>query len=207
MEIKFLNTAVQQLEGKTPEETTKYFFSLMKKYDQDTANHCYRVKNVAVNLASQIGFSDDIMQEIAAAALLHDIGKLATPKNILCKPGKLNQEEFALIKQHSDNGYKILSLLPQLEYIAEYVLHHHERYDGTGYPVGKSGKEIPLISRILTLADVYESITSDRVYRKAMSQEEALKIISEGREKLFDPILVDIFLDSLGEEILFASQS
>lgn len=198
-----LNLTVRELQGKSQQEATDYLLSIMKRYDQDTAIHCNRVKNLAVRLASQIGFSEDVMQEVSVAALLHDIGKITIPKNILCKPDKLTAEEFDVIKQHSENGYKILVQFPQMEYVAEYVLYHHERYNGLGYPKGKLKRDIPLISRILTLVDVYESITSDRVYRKAMSFQEAIKVIEGGRSTFFDPVLVDIFLKLVMEEDIF----
>lgn len=186
---------VRELRDKSQQEVTDYLLSVMKRYDKDTATHCVRVRDLAVKLAAQIGFSDEVMQEVSIAALLHDIGKLTIPKNILCKPDKLTSAEFNIIKQHSENGYKILVQLPQMEYVAEYVLYHHELYNGLGYPKGKLKRDIPLISRMLTLVDVYESITSDRVYRRAMTYQKAVKVIEDGRATLFDPVLVDIFLN------------
>ncbi|MBP2661938.1 MAG: metal dependent phosphohydrolase [Firmicutes bacterium] len=178
-------------------EVIAYLFQLIVNYNLSTAKHSCRVEKLAVGFAIRLGLSFQIIQLMSAAALLHDIGKIIIPKKILNKPEKLTKHEFEIIKQHPENGYHLLKKidpLHQLENLAEAILFHHERYDGTGYPCGKAGDEIPLVARILSIADVYEAITSNRVYHKAMTQKEAKKIIGEGKESHFDPYLVDVFL-------------
>jgi putative nucleotidyltransferase with HDIG domain len=190
-----LDTGLFVLEGKSEVEIINYFLNLINEYDSYTAEHCYRVEKLAVKIAMRIGFSEEVLQKISTTALLHDVGKMAIPKNILCKPYKLTNVEFNIIKTHAESGYKILKGIPQLKYIAENVLYHHEKFNGMGYPTGKAGADIPLISRILTVADVYEAITADRVYRKAMPVELAINKIYDGKGTIFDPLLVDIFLE------------
>ncbi|SFL31039.1 HD-GYP domain-containing protein [Pelosinus propionicus] len=178
-------------------EVIAYLFQLIVNYNLPTAKHSCRVQKIAVGFAVKLGLSFQIIQQIAMAALLHDIGKIIIPKEILNKPDKLTNHEFEIIKQHPENGYHLLQKidpLHQLENVADAILSHHERYDGTGYPCGKVGDEIPLVARILSITDVYEAITSNRVYHTAMTQKEANKIIDEGKESHFDPYLVDVFL-------------
>lgn len=178
----------------TLSEIINYFFALIYQYDRYTADHSLKVKKLAVELAAKLELPPQMIQDLSAAALLHDIGKMAIPKRILNKPGKLNGFEFEIIKDHPKHGYQILKNVEQLKNVAEVILYHHEKFNGTGYPAGKKGEEIPLISQILAISDVFEAITSDRCYRKAMSQEDALKIIVDGKGTCFNPLLVDTFL-------------
>ena len=180
--------------AETEPEIAGYFFNVLSKYTPSTAEHSYRVKKIAVELTARLSLSLQITQDIAIAALLHDIGKIMIPKSILNKPGKLTKDEFEIIKQHSTYGYQMLAVTKQLHHIAPAVLYHHEKFDGTGYPEGRMGKNIPLISRILTIADVYEAITSNRSYRPSMPEKTALKIIYEEQGRQFDPRLVRAFL-------------
>lgn len=180
-------------------ETTTHFLTLLAQHDQCTAAHSYNVERIAVNFAMKLNLSYQIIQDISTAALLHDIGKIKIPKKILRKPAKLTETEFEIIKKHSEYGFEILKATDQLKDIAEAVLYHHEKINGEGYPMGKDGRNIPLVSRILSIADVYESITSDRVYRKAMTQKEALQVMYDGRGTHFDSILVSKFCIIIGE--------
>ena len=173
-----------------------YLFELIVKHNPSTAKHSCRVEKLAVGFAVKLGLSFQTIQLVSMAALLHDIGKIITPKEILNKPGKLTKNEFEIIKLHPENGYHLIQKigqLHQLESLAEAILFHHEKYNGTGYPYGKAGDEIPLVARLLSIIDVYEAITSNRVYHKAMTQKEAKKIIFKGKEIHFDPYLVDAF--------------
>jgi putative nucleotidyltransferase with HDIG domain len=183
------------LVNNSEEEITNYFLKLISEYDFYTAEHCYKVEKLAAKYAKKIGLSDEVIQEVSVTALMHDVGKMIIPKEILCKPCKLTNREFNIIKSHAEGGYNILKKIPQLNYIAENVLYHHEQFNGMGYPRGRMGAKIPLISRILTIVDVYEAITSDRVYRKAMPIDQAEKTICEGKGTTFDPVLVDAFLE------------
>jgi HD-GYP domain-containing protein (c-di-GMP phosphodiesterase class II) len=125
--------------------------------------------------------------------MLHDIGKIGIDDRILNKPGKLSEEEWVIMKKHPEIGYRIAISLPELSSVAEYILTHHERWDGKGYPKGLIGEEIPLLSRILAVADAYDAITEERVYRKKRSREEALEEIMNHSGTQFDPAIVEIF--------------
>ncbi|MDR3588678.1 MAG: HD-GYP domain-containing protein [Negativicutes bacterium] len=181
-------------------EIADYLLRFIAKQDIAIARHSWNVKSIAVNLAHNLDLSAEVSQELSTAALLHDIGKLIIPRRILHKPGKLTEAEFEIIKEHSPNGFHFLKAISQLEHIAEAVLYHHEKFDGSGYPEGRAGEDIPLISRILTIADVYEATTADRVYRKAMTREMALAILYDGRGTQFDPSMVDIFLKNIVDD-------
>jgi putative nucleotidyltransferase with HDIG domain len=175
-------------------EVSHYLVSLINKHDVCTAQHSHNVARIAVNFAKKLKLSPQNIESISTAALLHDIGKIKIPQHILNKPEKLTDSEFEIIKKHSQYGFEILKQIKILEDIAEVVQCHHEKFNGGGYPSGKAGSEIPLIVQILSIADVYEALTSDRSYRKAMTQIEACHVIDCGRETHFDPVLVNAFL-------------
>ena len=137
---------------------------------------------------------------VLQSAQLHDVGKIAIADSILLKPGKLNEEEFAKVKEHTTFGEKIIEKIKKttteqafLEYAGILVAAHHERWDGNGYPRGLKGEEIPLLGRIMAIADVYDALVSNRPYKKALSHQEARRIMLEGRGRHFDPVLVDVF--------------
>ncbi|NPA95681.1 MAG: HD domain-containing protein [Thermodesulfobacteria bacterium] len=162
--------------------------------DQYTENHCYRVSVYAAKIASYLGLDEDTIEDIRSAALLHDIGKLKVSRDLLYKAAKLSEDEYREIKKHVKNSEDILEPLKgPLGRIIPIILAHHDRYDGKGYRPVK-GKAIPLGARILAVADVYDALTSDRPYRKAMAPIEAKEIIKKGAGKDFDPVVVDAFL-------------
>ena len=134
------------------------------------------------------------------AAILHDVGKIGIPEKILNKPGPLNDEEFEIIKLHPEKGHNILQPLKQLSASLPGILHHHERYDGRGYPQGLSGEEIPLPARIIAVADTFDAITSHRPYRPAKQQQEALTIIEAVAGTQLDPNLAQVFIEIIREE-------
>ncbi len=175
-------------------EISQYLLSLINKHDVGTAKHSCNVANIAVNFAKKLNLSSQKIQNISTAALLHDVGKIKIPRHILNKPERLTESEFDIIKKHSQYGFEILKQIKPLQNIAEVVHCHHEKFNGGGYPGGKAREEIPLVAQILSIADVYEALTSDRIYRKAMTQAEAYNIIDSGRETHFDPMLVNVFL-------------
>ena len=163
--------------------------------DQVTHGHIRRVQRYAVALARSLGVSDERqIRAIEAAALLHDMGKLAIPEFILNKPGKLTTREFSVMKTHAAVGADLLSSIQFPYPVVPIVRHHHENWDGSGYPDGIKGSDIPIGARILSVVDCYDALTSDRPYRPAMTAEEALEILSQRRGKMYDPLIVDAFV-------------
>lgn len=162
--------------------------------DQVTHGHIRRVQVFAVNLAQAIGIREpNLIRAIEAAALLHDMGKLAVPEYILNKPGKLTDAEFERMKLHASVGADILSAIDFPYPVVPIVRHHHENWDGTGYPDGLKGTEIPIGARILSVVDCFDALTSDRPYRPRLRDEEALRILIERRSRMYDPLIVDTF--------------
>lgn len=159
-----------------------------------TAGHSERVTKFAEAIGRGMNLNEDQMRALTISAILHDIGKIAVPEQILDKPGKLTDEEFAVVKKHSQAGADILSSIPSYETILPGILHHHERWDGTGYPGGIGEKDIPLFARIICVADVYDALTEDRPYRKAWSREQVRQFFEDQKMKMFDPELVEIFM-------------
>jgi putative nucleotidyltransferase with HDIG domain len=164
--------------------------------DKYTENHCYRTSVYASKIAAYLGFSKDRVEDVRAASLLHDIGKLETSRELLYKAAKLTRDEFEGIKRHVDKGATLLEPVGgPLHRIIPIILAHHEKTDGSGYHHVPGG-QIPLEARVISVADVYDSLTSDRPYRKAMSPFEAKEIIVKGRGTDFDPAVVDAFLEA-----------
>ncbi len=162
--------------------------------DEYTENHCYRVSIYAVKIASYLGFSMELIEDIRSAALLHDIGKLEISRNLLYKAARLSDKEYGVMKQHVAKSGEILNPLQgPLGRILPIILAHHEKLDGSGYNK-VLGEKIPLEARVLAVADVYDSLTSDRPYRKAMSPFDAKDIIEKGSGTEFDPEVVEVFL-------------
>lgn len=163
--------------------------------DQITHGHIRRVQKYAVLLAREIGVTDDQqLQAIAAAALLHDMGKLAVPEYILNKPGALTPAEFERMKLHASVGADILSAIDFPYPVVPIVRHHHENWDGGGYPSGLRGANIPIGARILSVVDCFDALTSDRPYRPRLSDDDALQVVRERRGTMYDPLIVDAFL-------------
>ena len=163
--------------------------------DGVTHDHIRRVQRFAMGLASALGVNDELtLKAIKAAALLHDTGKLAVPEHILNKPGKLTPLEFEQMKLHVDVGADILSSIDFPYPVVPIVRAHHESWDGSGYPRGLKGDEIPIGARILSVVDCYDALTSDRPYRSALSDEDAMKIVIARRGQMYDPLVVDTFL-------------
>ncbi len=165
--------------------------------DQVTHGHIRRVQRYAVGLARGLGIQDERqLKAIEAAALLHDMGKLAIPEFILNKPGKLTSSEFAVMKTHAALGADILASIEFPYPVVPIVRHHHENWDGSGYPDGIRGADIPIGARILSVVDCYDALTSDRPYRPAMTAEQAIDILMQRRGKMYDPLVVDAFVET-----------
>lgn len=162
--------------------------------DHYTFSHSQNVEYYSSELAYAYGLNEDCIEIIREAALLHDIGKIGVPENILNKPGKLTEEEFEIMKGHVENSIAIIRHLPSLDYVIPAVIGHHERYDGKGYPRRIAGEDIPLYARILCIADAFDAITSKRPYKEASTVEVALQILEEQAGFQFDPELAKIFI-------------
>lgn len=198
--------------------------------DNETGLHILRVGRYSVILANQLGLRDDYAEDLGQAAQLHDIGKIAIPDTVLCKPGKLTPDEFDVVKAHSAAGETILEPLgddeiemyrshtdigarvleggqsPILKLAAQIARNHHERWDGTGYPEGRSGEEIPLSGRIVALADVFDALTTKRVYKEAFPFDRSCDIIRSESGKHFDPTVVAAFVESIEDfKIIYES--
>ena len=165
--------------------------------DTDTGQHIWRMAAYARRLAERIGLSDHQCSMLELAAPMHDIGKVGIPDQILKKPAKLDEEEWVVMKCHSDLGHGILSAseAPIFRLAADIARYHHEKWDGTGYPAGLAGEDIPLVARIVALADVFDALTMERPYKSAWSIDEALSYISEQAGSHFDPYLAKCFVE------------
>ena len=162
--------------------------------DEETEGHSRRVTAYTVALAQAMGVEADELRVIARGAFLHDIGKIATPDRILLKPGRLSDEEMAIMKEHCERGYEMVRKIPFLRDAAEIVYAHQERFDGTGYPRGLRAEEIPLGARIFAIADSLDAMTSDRPYRKGTTFAAATEEIVRCAGQQFDPQIVEVFL-------------
>lgn len=163
--------------------------------DQITHGHIRRVQEYSVALARQMGVDDEnLIKAIEAASLLHDMGKLAVPENILNKPGKLTASEFEVMKTHSSVGADLLAAIEFPYPVVPIVRHHHENWDGSGYPAQLSGTDIPIGARILSVVDCFDALTSDRPYRSKLSDAEAIAILQDRRGTMYDPLVVDVFI-------------
>lgn len=163
--------------------------------DEYTQGHSARVAEESVNIARYLSLSDTEIQRMWLAGYLHDIGKIGIKEAVLNKPGKLNEEEWHLIQQHPVVAGRILGPIPELSDIIDIIVHHHERYDGSGYPDGLEGNAIPLGARILAVADTYDALTSRRPYRDSLTLEEAHRILEEAAGTYLDPVIARAFLN------------
>lgn len=191
-------TLATQLElRRSREETLLRLAKAAQFRDGDTGRHIERMGDYCGAIATQLGLDEDRVELIRLAGPLHDVGKLAVPDWILLKPGPLSPEEQALMQKHAEVGFLILNGSGEelLELAALMALTHHERLDGSGYPNGLRAVDIPLDGRIAAVADVYDALTTDRVYRRALSSNEAVAHLDEGRETLYDSTVVDALLE------------
>lgn len=168
--------------------------------DPYTRGHSSRVTDLAEAVARRLGWTEERIASLRVGGPLHDIGKLAVSDEVLCKEGRLDDDELAQIREHPKIGAKLLLRVTALREAIPYVLYHHERWDGTGYPSGKRGEEIPVEARVLAIADAFDAMTSDRPYRSALSREEALAEVERCAGTQFDPKIARVFLEVFGHD-------
>jgi len=168
--------------------------------DQETEGHSRRVTELTVALAARLGIRGEELMHVRRGALLHDIGKMGVPDAILLKPGKLDPDEWEVMKRHTTYGYELLKPIPFLWPALDIPYLHHERWDGSGYPLGLKGDQIPLGARIFAIVDVYDALTNARPYRPAWSREEALRYIAAEAGRHFDPAIAAEFLRMMGAD-------
>ena len=206
-------TLVEEIEGRTRElkralseleiaqaETVRRLSMAVEFRDEDTGAHIERIGRFSKLLAEHIGMDAEFCERLSHAAPLHDVGKVAIPDAILLKPGPLTPEERAIVETHAEEGHRLVrgSSSSILDMAATIALSHQEKWDGSGYPRGLKGEAIPIEGRIVAVADVFDALTSDRVYRKAFSVEDAVQMMREQRGRHFDPVLLDAFMEVLG---------
>ncbi len=207
-------TLEREVEGRTSElkralseleiaqaETVRRLSMAVEFRDEDTGAHIERIGRFSTLLAESIGMDEDFCERLRHAAPLHDVGKVAIPDAILLKPGPLTREERAIVETHAEEGHRLVrgSSSSILDMAATIALSHQEKWDGSGYPRGLKGEAIPIEGRIVAVADVFDALTSDRVYRKAFSVDEAIQMMREQRGRHFDPVLLDAFMEVLGQ--------
>jgi len=182
-------------------ETVRRLSMAVEFRDEDTGAHIERIGRFSTLLAEHIGMDTEFCERLGHAAPLHDVGKVAIPDAILLKPGPLTPEERAIVETHAEEGHRLVrgSSSSILDMAATIALSHQEKWDGSGYPRGLKGEAIPIEGRIVAVADVFDALTSDRVYRKAFSVEEAVQMMREQRGRHFDPVLLDAFMEVLGQ--------
>ncbi|MBN2898835.1 MAG: HD-GYP domain-containing protein [Clostridia bacterium] len=177
------------------------FVSAIEAKDSYTAGHSDRVAEISLLLSQKLQLDDDLCFQIHMAAHLHDIGKIGIPDGILLKTGRLTSPEFEVMKSHSEVGFNILKNNPGLKQISKMILHHHERYDGTGYPDGISGREIPLGARIIAICDAFDAMVTRRTYKDKITLSAAKEEIIKQKHKQFDPDIADTFIELLNDTV------
>ncbi|HYG57237.1 MAG TPA: HD-GYP domain-containing protein [Symbiobacteriaceae bacterium] len=167
--------------------------AMLREHSPETARHCIAVARYGTVMARALGLPERRVLLVSLAGLLHDVGKIYVASRILAKPGPLTPEEWAVVKEHPARGVELLRRCTALSDVLLAVAFHHERYDGTGYPAGLSGREIPLEARILSICNAYDAMITDRSYRRGVAPAEALARLREGAGTQFDPDLVPVF--------------
>lgn len=173
--------------------------------DPYTQGHSARVTKLAEAVARRLGWNEERLASLRVGGPLHDIGKLGVSDDVLAKKGRLDEDEFAQIREHPKIGARLLLRVAAFREALPYVLYHHERWDGEGYPSGRAGEEIPVEARVLAIADAFDAMTSDRPYRRALSRRAALAEVERCAGTQFDPAIARIFLELFAEPELAAA--
>ncbi len=184
------------------ERTIEGWVRALDLRDRETEGHTQRVTEITIKVAKQLGFNEEELSHIKRGALLHDMGKIAIPDEILQKPGPLNETEWERMRQHPMYAFEMLSPIAYLNPALDIPFYHHERWNGSGYPHGLKGEKIPLSARLFAIVDVWDALRSDRPYRKAIPREQVIEYLSENSDILFDPKLVKLFLKFVEENNL-----
>jgi len=194
-------TAALRGNGSLNREMVMRLLSATEFRDDETGTHIVRVSKVSCFVAREYGFKGELLDLLETAATMHDLGKIGIPDGILRKPGKLSAQEFDVMKTHTTIGASLLedSTFPLLNMSCSIAISHHERWDGTGYPRGLKGKNIPIFGRIVAIADVFDALVSKRIYKQAYPFERSVEIIGESSGKQFDPALVESFMNMVDD--------
>lgn len=200
--LKLVNEVegLKQQHRETCEMAVKSILQALDCKDHYTHGHSMRVAYYSITLGKEMGLSDDEMYTLEMSALCHDLGKIAVPDAVLLKPSRLTEEEFNIMKTHPTKTAEILKDFKHLEEIAKFAKHHHERYDGRGYPDALKGEDIPLFSRVILIADTFDAMTSTRPYRKGLPYHVAFEELNEFAGSQFDPDLVKHFISAMKKE-------
>jgi putative nucleotidyltransferase with HDIG domain len=193
-----IKAAYDMLEA-TYDQTLAALMSALDARDRETEGHSSRVSHLTARLGEALNFSHEQLKVLERGSLLHDIGKIGISDTILHKPGPLTEEEWKLMRHHPDIGAKIVEGIPFLQDTIPLIRHHQERWDGTGYPAGLSGEEIPILARMFSIADAFDALTSKRPYREKISTMEAVEYINEQAGIIFDPEIVEVFKKMFAE--------
>lgn len=201
--IKNLAKEIKDLKDqqkKVCEQAVRSILQALDCKDHYTFGHSLRVTHFALKLGEEMGFDEETLYDLEMSALFHDIGKIAVPDAVLLKPARLDDEEFLQMKQHPSKSAEILEGFEPFEEVAKNAKHHHERYDGRGYPDGLKGEDIPLFSRIILIADTFDAMTSTRPYRKGLPYDVAFAELEEFAGSQFDPELVKSFVSAMTKD-------
>jgi HD-GYP domain-containing protein (c-di-GMP phosphodiesterase class II) len=195
---------IKELEGQVRDLRSALvcsFNQLLDLRDLNTGVHSTRLAEWGLRVARDLGVPENFMPDMEMGALLHDIGKIGVPDGILNKPGRLTPEEFEIVKRHPEFGWTVIRNLPGLEQTSLYVLHHHENFDGTGYPAKLKGSEIPIGARIVSVIDAFDAMVSSRPYRAGLPLAEAIRRLHESSGTQFDPAVVKSFVSIAESEM------
>ena len=189
-----MSTILEELELEGIQAQTDVFANLLRMRDRTMGTHSERIRSLARDVAKKMELSSRDIHLIETASHLHDLGTIAIPDPILHKPGALTEEERSIMQGHTQFGHEALQQTENFRQIADVVLHHHEWYDGTGYPTGIAGNDIPFASRVIAVLDAYDAMTNDRPYRRARTSREAAEELILGKGTQFDPEVVEVVL-------------